>query len=79
MLRVGLTGGIGSGKSTAARRFADLGAVLVDSDVLAREAVAPGTDGLAEVVDAFGTGCSVPRCARPARAGGDRVRGPGCA
>jgi dephospho-CoA kinase len=55
VLRVGLTGGIGSGKSTAARRFADLGAVLVDSDVLAREAVAPGTDGLAEVVTAFGT------------------------
>ena len=40
MLRVGLTGGIGSGKSTAARRFAELGAVLVDSDVLAREVVA---------------------------------------
>jgi len=54
VLRVGLTGGIGSGKSTAARRFAGLGAVLVDSDVLAREAVAPGTDGLAEVVAAFG-------------------------
>lgn len=56
MLRVGLTGGIGSGKSTAARRFAALGAVLVDSDVLAREAVAPGTDGLAAVVTEFGRG-----------------------
>lgn len=54
MLRVGLTGGIGSGKSTAARAFAALGAVLVDSDVLAREAVAAGTAGLAEVVAAFG-------------------------
>jgi dephospho-CoA kinase len=54
MLRVGLTGGIGSGKSTAARRFAELGAVLVDSDVLAREVVAPGTSGLAEIVAAFG-------------------------
>jgi dephospho-CoA kinase len=54
VLRVGLTGGIGSGKSTAARRFAALGAVLVDSDVLAREVVAPGTDGLAAVVAAFG-------------------------
>jgi dephospho-CoA kinase len=54
VLRVGLTGGIGSGKSTAARRFAALGAVLVDSDVLAREVVAPGTEGLAEVVAAFG-------------------------
>ena len=56
VLRVGLTGGIGSGKSTAARRFAARGAVLVDSDVLAREVVAPGTDGLAEVVAAFGDG-----------------------
>ena len=56
MLRVGLTGGIGSGKSTAARRFAELGAVLVDSDVLAREVVAPGTEGLAEIVTAFGDG-----------------------
>ena len=54
MLRVGLTGGIGAGKSTAARRLAALGAVLVDSDVLAREAVGPGTDGLAAVVAEFG-------------------------
>lgn len=54
MLRVGLTGGIGSGKSTVARRLAARGAVLVDSDVLAREVVAPGTDGLAAVADAFG-------------------------
>ena len=60
MLRVGLTGGIGSGKSTAARRFAELGAVLVDSDVLAREVVAPGTTGLGEVVAAFGTGVLAP-------------------
>ena len=56
MLRVGLTGGIGSGKSTAALRFAELGAVLVDSDVLAREVVAAGTEGLGEVVTAFGAG-----------------------
>ena len=56
MLRVGLTGGIGSGKSAAARRFAELGAVLVDSDVLAREVVARGTEGLGEVVAAFGAG-----------------------
>ena len=70
MLRVGLTGGIGSGKSTAARRFAGLGAVLIDSDVLAREAVAPGTDGLAEVVAAFGPGVLGPGGAldRPALA-----------
>jgi dephospho-CoA kinase len=54
VLRVGLTGGIGSGKSTVARRLAALGAVLVDSDVLAREVVAPGTGGLDEIVAAFG-------------------------
>jgi dephospho-CoA kinase len=51
---VGLTGGIGAGKSAVARRLARRGAVLIDSDVLAREVVAPGTDGLAEVVAAFG-------------------------
>lgn len=56
MLRVGLTGGIGSGKSTVARRLVDRGALLVDSDVLAREVVAPGTDGLAEVAATFGDG-----------------------
>jgi dephospho-CoA kinase len=56
VLRVGLTGGIGSGKSTVARRLVERGAVLVDSDALAREVVAPGTDGLAEVVAAFGDG-----------------------
>lgn len=55
MIRVGLTGGIGSGKTEVARRLADLGAVVVDADALAREALAPGTPGLAAVVDAFGT------------------------
>ncbi len=54
MLRVGLTGGIASGKSSVAARLRDRGAVLIDSDVLAREVVAPGTDGLAAVVDRFG-------------------------
>jgi dephospho-CoA kinase len=54
--RVGLTGGIGAGKSTVARMLASHGAVVVDSDVLAREVVAPGTSGLAEIVDAFGSG-----------------------
>ncbi len=53
-LRLGLTGGIASGKSTVSRIFAELGAIIIDSDLLAREAVAPGTDGLAEVVAAFG-------------------------
>jgi dephospho-CoA kinase len=51
---VGLTGGIGAGKSAVAARLAELGAIVIDSDQLAREVVAPGTDGLAEVVAAFG-------------------------
>lgn len=53
-VRVGLTGGVASGKSTASRRFAELGAVVVDADLLAREVVAPGTEGLAQVVEIFG-------------------------
>lgn len=52
--RVGLTGGIGAGKSTVSAILAELGAVVIDADVLAREVVAPGTDGLDEVVAAFG-------------------------
>ncbi len=52
--RVGLTGGIGSGKSEVARLLAELGAVVVDADRLAREAVAPGTQGLGAVVAEFG-------------------------
>jgi dephospho-CoA kinase len=54
VITVGLTGGIGSGKSEVARLLADLGAVVVDADALAREAVAPGSEGLAQVVAAFG-------------------------
>lgn len=54
MLRVGLTGGIGSGKSEVARLLAARGALVVDSDALAREVVAPGTPGLRAVVEAFG-------------------------
>lgn len=54
MLRIGLTGGIGSGKSTVARRLAQKGAVVIDADALAREAVAPGTAGLAAVRERFG-------------------------
>ena len=53
-MRVGLTGGVASGKSTVSAMLAELGAVVIDADVLAREVVAPGTDGLAEVVEAFG-------------------------
>ncbi|WP_447003459.1 dephospho-CoA kinase [Saccharothrix isguenensis] len=55
MLRVGLSGGIGSGKSTVAGRLAEHGAVVIDSDRLAREVVQPGTDGLREIAEAFGT------------------------
>jgi dephospho-CoA kinase len=56
VLRVGLTGGIGAGKSEVSRRLAAQGAVLIDADLIAREVVAPGTDGLAEVIEAFGPG-----------------------
>jgi dephospho-CoA kinase len=52
--RVGLTGGVGSGKSTVSAMLADLGAVVIDADLLAREVVAPGSEGLAAVVEAFG-------------------------
>ncbi|MDQ1747967.1 MAG: dephospho-CoA kinase [Frankiaceae bacterium] len=56
MLLVGLTGGIGSGKSEVARRLAAFGAVVVDADVIAREVVEPGSPGLDAVVAAFGAG-----------------------
>ena len=56
MLRVGLTGGIGSGKSEVSRRLAAHGAVIIDADVAARAVVAPGTPGLARVAEAFGAG-----------------------
>jgi dephospho-CoA kinase len=54
LLRVGLTGGIGSGKSEVARRLAEHGAVLIDADVAAREVVVPGSPGLAQIAEAFG-------------------------
>lgn len=53
-LRVGLTGGIASGKSTVSALLAELGAVVIDADALAREVVATGTPGLAQVVAEFG-------------------------
>jgi dephospho-CoA kinase len=56
MLRVGLTGGIGAGKSEVSRRLAALGAVVLDADKAAREVVEPGTPGLARIVQAFGPG-----------------------
>ncbi|MFC4259588.1 dephospho-CoA kinase [Marinobacter lacisalsi] len=51
---IGLTGGIGSGKSTVARMFGDLGVHWVDADIVAREVVEPGTPALAEIVGRFG-------------------------
>ncbi len=54
MTRVGLTGGVASGKSTVAAMLADLGAVVIDADALARDVVAGGTPGLAAVVAEFG-------------------------
>jgi dephospho-CoA kinase len=56
VLRIGLTGGIGSGKSTVAALLAARGAVIVDADRIAREVVEPGSPGLAAVVDVFGPG-----------------------
>jgi dephospho-CoA kinase len=54
LLRVGLTGGVGSGKSTVSARLAAHGAVIIDADAIAREVVEPGTSGLAAVVERFG-------------------------
>lgn len=53
-LRVGLTGGIGAGKSEVSRRLESYGAVVIDADLLARQVVAPGTPGLAQLIEAFG-------------------------
>ena len=70
MLRIGLTGGIGAGKSTVSRTFAECGAVVVDGDVISREVVEPGTDGLAALVAHFGQEILLPDGAlnRPALA-----------
>ena len=54
MLKVGLTGGIGSGKSEVARRLAGYGALIIDADRIARQVVEPGTPGLAQIVGQFG-------------------------
>lgn len=59
-VRVGLTGGVASGKSTVSARLVELGAVVVDADLLAREVVAPGTPGLAAVVEEFGADILTP-------------------
>jgi dephospho-CoA kinase len=54
MLRIGLTGGIGAGKSALSATFAECGGVIVDGDVISREVVQPGTEGLVSLVEAFG-------------------------
>jgi dephospho-CoA kinase len=54
MLKVGLTGGIGSGKSEVSGRLAAMGAVVIDADRIAREVVEPGTEGLSRIVESFG-------------------------
>ena len=70
MLRIGLTGGIGAGKSTVSRAFAECGGVVVDGDVISREVVEPGTEGLAALVEHFGSDILLPDGAlnRPALA-----------
>lgn len=70
MLRIGLTGGIGAGKSTVSATFSERGGVVVDGDVISREVVEPGTEGLAALVEAFGDGILLPDGAldRPALA-----------
>jgi dephospho-CoA kinase len=70
MLRIGLTGGIGAGKSTVSAAFNECGGIIVDGDVIAREVVEPGTEGLARLVDAFGEDILLPDGAlnRPALA-----------
>lgn len=60
MKHVGLTGGVASGKSAVAAKFAELGAVVIDADALARDVVAPGTPGLAAIKDSFGAGILLP-------------------
>jgi dephospho-CoA kinase len=70
VLRIGLSGGIGSGKSTVSAAFSECGGIVVDGDVIAREVVQPGTEGLAALVDAFGSEILLPDGAlnRPALA-----------
>jgi len=76
VLRVGLTGGVGAGKSTVSSRLGALGAVVVDADLIAREVVAAGTPGLARVTEEFGAGVigadgTLDRSALAARVFGD--------
>jgi dephospho-CoA kinase len=75
VLKIGLTGGIGAGKSAVAARLAERGAVIIDADRLAREVVAPGTDGLREIEAAFGPEVTGPDGALDRPALGARVFG----
>ena len=71
---VGLTGGIASGKSTVARAFVESGIPVVDADQLAREVVAPGTEGLQAVVEAFGEGVLLPDATLDLNYGGGQIQ-----
>ena len=75
MLTTGLTGGIGSGKSTVSRLLASWGATVVDADLVAREVVAPGMPGLQRVVEAFGEQVLLPDGSLDRPALGQRVFG----
>lgn len=75
ILSVGLTGGIASGKSAVSQRMARHGAVIIDADQLARQAVAPGSEGLAEIVEHFGEGILTEEGRLDRAALGERVFG----
>ena len=60
MIRIGLTGGIGAGKSTVSAAFSECGGIIVDGDVISREVVEPGTEGLSALVEAFGEDILLP-------------------
>lgn len=70
---VGLTGGIASGKSTVSRAFQELGVPIVDADLLAREVVEPGSEGLSEIVKVFGADVLLPDGSLDRKALGARV------
>lgn len=75
ILSVGLTGGIAAGKSAVSQRMAAHGAVIIDADQLARQAVAPGSKGLAEIVEHFGEGILTQEGRLDRAALGERVFG----
>ncbi|HVC01070.1 MAG TPA: dephospho-CoA kinase [Steroidobacteraceae bacterium] len=72
-LRIGLTGGIASGKTTVARRFAELGVAVIDADEIARALVAPGEPALGEIITRFGGAILTPDGALDRRALRERV------